>query len=71
MAFLRAGGDQLVYDALEFAAGRTTRAGDTLADVLGAEAAGAYLRAVLRICAEGLLAGPRDVARCRTRCERS
>ena len=56
MAFLLAGGDQLVYDALEFAAGRTTRAGDSLTDVLGAEAAGAYLRAVLRICSEGLLA---------------
>ena len=56
MAFLLAGGDQLVYDALDFAAGRTTRAGDSLTDVLGAEAAGAYLRTVLHICSEGLLA---------------
>ncbi|HZO79312.1 MAG TPA: DUF47 family protein [Solirubrobacteraceae bacterium] len=57
IAFLRAGGDGLVYDALEFAGGRVARAGETLRDVLGADAAQAYLRAVLRICSEGLLAG--------------
>ncbi len=57
MAFLRAGADGLVYDALEFAGGRVTRAGESLEDVLGAEAAQAYLRAVLRICSEGMLAG--------------
>ncbi|MGO9762787.1 MAG: PEP/pyruvate-binding domain-containing protein [Solirubrobacteraceae bacterium] len=57
MAFLLAGGDQLVYDALTFAGGRSTRAGDSLIDVLGAPAAVSYLRAVLRICSEGLLAG--------------
>ena len=53
MAFLRAGADGLVYDALEFAGGRVARAGESLEDVLGAEAAKAYLRAVLRICSEG------------------
>ncbi len=57
MAFLRAGGDQLVYEALTFAGGRGTRAGDSLLDVLGRPAAISYLRAVLRICSEGLLAG--------------
>ncbi len=57
MAFLLAGGEQLVYDALTFASGRGTRAGESLIDVLGASAAISYLRAVLRICAEGLLAG--------------
>jgi uncharacterized protein Yka (UPF0111/DUF47 family)/phosphohistidine swiveling domain-containing protein len=57
IAFLRAGGDELVYDALEFAGGRAARAGESLQDVLGREAATAYLRAVLRICSEGLLGG--------------
>jgi pyruvate,orthophosphate dikinase len=57
MAFLLAGGDQLVYDALTFIAGRGTRAGDSLLDILGRPAAISYLRAILRICSEGLLAG--------------
>ena len=57
IAFLRAGADGLVYDALEFAGGRVARAGESLEEVLGADAAEAYLRSVLRICSEGLLAG--------------
>ena len=57
MAFLLAGGEQLVYDALNFATGRGTRAGESLIDVLGEAAAVSYLRAVLHICSEGLLAG--------------
>jgi pyruvate,orthophosphate dikinase len=57
MAFLRAGADGLVYDALELAGGRVARAGESLEDVLGAQAAETYLRAVMRICAEGMLAG--------------
>ncbi len=57
IAFLRAGSDGLVYDALEFAGGRPARVGESLKDVLGAGAAQAYLRAVLRLCSEGLLAG--------------
>ena len=57
MAFLLAGGDALVYDALEFGAGRAARAGDSLSDVLGLDAACEYLRSVMRICAEGMLAG--------------
>jgi hypothetical protein len=57
MAFLRAGADGLVYDALEFAGGRVARAGTTLQDLLGAQAAEAYLQAVLRICSAGLLGG--------------
>ena len=57
MAFLRAGGDGLVYDALEFAGGRPPRAGESLQDVLGAQAAQAYLRGVLRTCSEGLVSG--------------
>jgi len=57
MAFLRAGADGLVFDALQFAGGRVARSGESLQDVLGAEAAKAYLRATLRISSEGLLAG--------------
>jgi pyruvate,orthophosphate dikinase len=57
MAFLRAGADGLIYEALEFAGGRVARAGESLQDVLGKEAAEEYLRAVLRICSKGLLAG--------------
>ena len=57
MAFLRAGADGLVYDALEFASGRVARAGESLEEALGADAAEAYLRSVLRICSDGLLAG--------------
>jgi hypothetical protein len=56
MAFLRAGADGLVYEALEFAGGRAVHAGESLQDALGTDAAEAYLRAVMRICAEGLLA---------------
>jgi hypothetical protein len=57
IAFLRAGGDGLIYGALEFAGGRVARAGASLADVLGAPAAEQYLRSVLRVCADGLLSG--------------
>lgn len=57
MAFLRAGADGLVYEALEFAGGRVARAGESLRDVLGKAAAEHYMRAVLRICSDGLLSG--------------
>jgi pyruvate,orthophosphate dikinase len=57
MAFLLAGGDQLVYDALNFATGRGMRAGESLVDVLDQPAASSYLRAVLRTCSEGLRSG--------------
>jgi len=57
IAFLRAGADGLIFDALQFAGGRVARSGESLGDVLGAGAAEAYLRAALRISSEGLLAG--------------
>ncbi len=57
MAFLLAGGDHLVYDALNFASPRGTHAGETLTDILGASSAVSYLRSVLQICSSGLLAG--------------
>jgi pyruvate, orthophosphate dikinase len=57
MAFLRAGADELVYAALEFAGAPAARAGESLRDVLGSEAARSYLQEVMRICTEALLAG--------------
>lgn len=57
VAFLRAGADGLVYDALEFAGGRLVRPGESLQDVLGTYAAVAALRSVMRICSTGLQAG--------------
>jgi hypothetical protein len=57
LAFLRAGGDALVYEALEFAASHAIPAGESLVDALGGEAAEECLRAVMRICAEGMLDG--------------
>jgi uncharacterized protein Yka (UPF0111/DUF47 family) len=57
MAFLRAGGEQLVYDALEFAVKGGFRYGEQLHDMLGDAAALQYLRFVLRTCSEGLLGG--------------
>ncbi len=56
-AFLLAGAERLVHDALEFAGRPGAAAGESLSDVLGAAAARAYLRSVLRICSDGLLAG--------------
>ncbi|HUH80400.1 MAG TPA: DUF47 family protein [Solirubrobacteraceae bacterium] len=56
-AFLIAGGDGLVLDALQFAGQTRAASGRSLSAVLGAPAATAYLRSVLRICSEGMLAG--------------
>src|SRR5262249_48355731 len=55
MAFLKAGGEQLVYDALEFAAKGPYRFGTRLDEMLGAEAAERFLQFVLRTCSEGML----------------
>jgi len=61
MAFLKAGGERLLYDALEFVAKGPPRFGESLRDMLGEKAAAKYLRFVLRTCASGLLQG-RDEA---------
>ncbi len=60
MAFLRAGGEQLIYDALEFVAKGPLRFGERLSDVLGETPAAQYLRFVLRTCAEGMLHGGQE-----------
>jgi uncharacterized protein Yka (UPF0111/DUF47 family) len=55
MAFLKAGGERMVFDALQFVAGGTLTYGVTLAELLGRDAAVAYLRFILETCARGLL----------------
>jgi uncharacterized protein Yka (UPF0111/DUF47 family) len=57
MAFLRLGGDQLVFDALEFAARGQAHFGQRLEDLLGGERTVRFLQFVLRTAAEGLLQG--------------
>lgn len=57
MAFLRAGGEQMVAEALAFAARAPLPPGARLDSILGREQAAEYMRFVFRVCAEGLLAG--------------
>jgi uncharacterized protein Yka (UPF0111/DUF47 family) len=57
MAFLKAGGEQLIYDALDFAVKGEIRFGERLDEILGAKEAAEYLRFVLKTCAECLLRG--------------
>jgi len=60
MAFLRAGGERLIYDALEFVVKGPFRFGESLRDMLGADPAAKYLKFVLKTCAEGLLQGRQE-----------
>jgi uncharacterized protein Yka (UPF0111/DUF47 family) len=61
MGFLKAGGERMVFDALQFVGGGTLTYGVTLAELLGREAAASYLRFVLKTCAHGLI-GNRPLA---------
>jgi len=54
MGFLRAGGEQLIYDAIEFALRGQALAGRPLQELLGEPAATEYLRYVLRTCSQAL-----------------
>jgi uncharacterized protein Yka (UPF0111/DUF47 family) len=56
MAFLQAGGERIIFDALQFVAGGTLTYGITLDELLGREAAVSYLRFILTTCAHGLSA---------------
>src|SRR6185369_9564464 len=56
MAFLKAGGERMIFDALQFVAGGRLTYGVTLAELLGIEAAVSYLRFILKACTQGLLA---------------
>jgi uncharacterized protein Yka (UPF0111/DUF47 family) len=55
LAFLKAGGERMVFDALQFVAGGTLTFGITLEEVLGGETAVSCLQFILKICAEGML----------------
>ncbi|MBO0860903.1 MAG: DUF47 family protein [Chloracidobacterium sp.] len=57
MAFLKAGGEQLVFDAMEFVVKGQLHIGQKLYQILGAVQAQRYLQFVLKTCAEGLLEG--------------
>ena len=57
MAFLKAGGEHLVYEALASAGKGQFRIGDQLHAVLGRRAAADYMRFVLKTAAEALLRG--------------
>lgn len=52
MAFLSMGGEQLVYDAMEFVSKGAIRPGETMEDKLGARNVSEYLKFVLKTCSE-------------------
>jgi len=60
MAFLKVGGDLLIYDAMQFAIKGAPRFGEDLRDMLGRERAAAFLKFVVRTCAEGVLTAKPD-----------
>ncbi len=60
MAFLKVGGDTLIYDAMQFAIKGPPRFGEDLRDMLGRERAVAFLKFVIRTCAEGVLSAKPD-----------
>ncbi len=57
MAFLLLGGERLVYQAVQLAAGAPARYGEPLRDLIGPEATIAVVRFALRSSSEGLLGG--------------
>jgi uncharacterized protein Yka (UPF0111/DUF47 family) len=57
MAFLRAGGEQLVFDALDFVVKGQVRFGERLEDILGAKAVVEFLRFVIKVCSQSLTKG--------------
>ena len=68
MAFLKTGGERMIFEALQFVAGGTMAYGATLSELLGKDAAVSYLRFILKVCSNGLrekrpLALIRDEAR--------
>jgi uncharacterized protein Yka (UPF0111/DUF47 family) len=70
MAFLRAGGEQMIFDSLAFVSRAPSSFGARLDDVLGGEAAVKFMRYVMRTCALGLLGGrPEGLVRDEVRAE--
>ena len=70
MAFLRAGGEQMIFDSLAFVSRAPASFGARLDDVLGRAAAVSFMRYVVRTCAQGLLGGrPEGLVRDEVRAE--
>jgi uncharacterized protein Yka (UPF0111/DUF47 family) len=57
MAFLKAGAEQLVFDALQLSSRAPMQLGGQLSDIIGPERAAEFLKFTLKTAAEGLLAG--------------
>ncbi|OYY94578.1 MAG: hypothetical protein B7Y41_07060 [Hydrogenophilales bacterium 28-61-23] len=57
MAFLKAGGETLVYNAMEFALAGRIHLGETLSDALGRERALEFMRTLFRVATRYLLDG--------------
>ncbi len=57
MAFLKIGGEQVIYDALEFVVKGPHHFGERLTDMLGRREAAQYLRYVIKASSEGLRGG--------------
>jgi uncharacterized protein Yka (UPF0111/DUF47 family) len=57
MAFLKAGGEQLVFDALQLSSRAPLQLGGQLADIIGPDRAAEFLKFTLKTSAEGFLAG--------------
>ena len=70
MAFLRAGGEQMIFDSLAFVSRAPASFGARLDDVLGRGAAVSFMRYVMRTCAQGLAGGrPEGLVRDEVRAE--
>lgn len=70
MAFLRAGGEQMIFDSLAFVSRAPASFGARLDDVLGRAAAVSFMRYVVRTCAQGLAGGrPEGLIRDEVRAE--
>ncbi|MBI4640310.1 MAG: DUF47 family protein [Candidatus Tectomicrobia bacterium] len=57
MGFLRLGGEQLIYDAIELISKVPLRYGEQFHEALGRERAVEFLKFVMKTCTEGLLEG--------------
>ena len=57
MAFLKVGGEQLVFDALQLSSRPALSLSGQLSDIIGSERATEFLKFTLKTAAEGLLAG--------------
>ena len=57
MAFLRAGGEAMVFDALAYASQAPAAYGQRLDELVGRHVAEEFMRYVLRVCAQGFAAG--------------